>query len=557
MVASEMFMDSAQLFNSVVSHSKELNYLPRSATSSAANISFIVTATGVNGPLLIPSKTTFMGTNSNGAYSFSTAENNYYTSSNTSNNVTTYNVNNLLIYEGQYITDSFIMDYTSQNQQFILSNPNIDVSSLVITVTENNTNTIYNKVDNLYNLQSNSNIFFIQAAQDGLYEILFGDNLFGHTPLNSSLITANYRVSSGAGADGVSAFTLTYNLGSFNNGVVSIQGSINSVSNSSGGGSQESINSIKFNAPRYFATQERAVAADDYSALILANFGGDISDVSVYGGELLTPKRYGSTAVCLKPKNSTITPNYIKTQISNFLNNYISLPNKVILTDPDYFYCKVVTNVNFSTTITGATISEIENKTLNTIVNYSNNNLQMFNGNLRYSQLGTYIDNSDASIISNDTTLLMIKRIAPVLNNTLSFVINFNNAAEIEDWKTHLFTLSPSSDEPAFWSDKFTFVDINGISYPNSALRDDNYGNIIVYNTVNGINTIINANIGSINYTTGLVQLNGLIFGAYSSNYINMYLTLDSMDVMVSKNQILVIDPNDVYIKAIPSTSRS
>ena len=556
MVVSEMFLDSAQLLNSVVSHSKELNYLPRSATSSTANVEFMLDASGISNPLIIPAGTTFAGVNSNDSYIFTTSENSYYTSANTSNGVTTYVINNLLIYEGQYLTDSYIVDYTQQNQQFVMSNPNIDINSLVITVYENTGNSssagvIYNRVDTLFNLNSNSTIYFVQAAQDGKYEILFGDNLMGHIPLNNSLITAKYRVASGDSADGISSFTMTYNLGSYNGGIVALSGTINCVSNSSGGANQEIISSIKFNAPRYFATQQRAVASDDYSALILSNFGGNIADVSVYGGELLTPKQYGTTAVCLKPTDATVTPDYIKTQITNFLLNYISLPNKVVITDPDYFYCAISSNVSFDATTTSLSSSDIKNEVLNSILAYNNTNLQVFNGNLRYSRLGAYIDNSDDSIISNDTTIILIKRITPVVNTNISYIINYNNEASLEDFNYQLTPLPPSSDEPSFYSSPFTYISNNGVQYPNSILRDDNYGNLVIFNTINSTITEIISNVGTINYQTGQVQINNLNVAAYVGNYISLYFFLQNTDIMSSKNQILMIDPNDVSINIL------
>ena len=348
MIGSEMFLDSAQLLNSVVSHSKELNYTPRSAASSFANLNFQVLTTGIKNPLIIPSGTTFTGVNSNGTFNFSTASTTYYNSSNTSNNNTTYNISNLLVYEGNYVTDSFVMDYTQQNQQFVLSNPNIDIRSLTVTVYGNgNTGTVYTQVQSLYNLTSNSTVYFVQAAQDGQYEILFGDGLFGFVPLNNSLITANYRISSGANSDGISTFTMTYPLGAYNGGVASIYGNITVSANTFGGASQETINSIKFNAPRYFATQERGVSSDDYASLVLSNFGSSVANVTVYGGELLTPAQYGYVAICLQPSGASVAPNYIKNQITTFLSNYASIPTRLVITDPVYFYVSVNSKVVF------------------------------------------------------------------------------------------------------------------------------------------------------------------------------------------------------------------
>ena len=559
MVASEMFLDSAQLLNSVASHSKELNYVPRSAASSSANISFQIATTGISNPLVLPAGTTFVGVNSNGTFNFQTSATTYYTSSNvSSNNVTTYNINNLLIYEGDTVTDSFIMDYTQQGQQFVLSNPNIDISSLIVTVyqtTSNSSNTgvVYSQVNNLFNLNGNSTVYFVQAAQDGQYEILFGDGLLGYVPLNSSLITANYRIASGNTADGISTFTLSFALGSYNGGSASMIGNINCTSNSTGGASQEDINSIKFNAPRYFATQERGVSSDDYSALVLANYGSDISDVTVYGGELLTPKQYGYVAICLKPSGSAIAPDYIKNQITTFLLNYSAIPTRIIITDPDYFYIGVTSNVSYSSTNTTLSASDIQNEVLNTMEVYANTYLQSFNGNFRYSKFIAAIDDSDTSIISNDTSVTMIKRITPILNTSLSYTINYNNQTSTENYPYKLNNLVVASDAPTFYSSQFTYIDTNGIAYPNSILRDDNYGNLIIFtSTSSGVISELIGNIGTINYETGQVQINYLSVSEYAGNYISLYMILNYDDIVIQQNQILLIDPNDVSITITP-----
>ena len=194
-----MFLDSAQMQSSVVSHAKELNYIPQSAKSSAANVSLtITTTTPLNGPLTILKGTSFSGQNSNGVYQFVTAQNQTFTSTNN-----TYYANNIIIYEGTYINDTFVVDYTQGNTvSFVLTNPNIDISSLTVTATESGVNTQFTQAYTLYNLLSNSNIFFLQGAQNGQYEIVFGDGNLGRKPNNLATITVNYRVTNGDSAQG-------------------------------------------------------------------------------------------------------------------------------------------------------------------------------------------------------------------------------------------------------------------------------------------------------------------------------------------------------------------
>jgi len=549
MVASEMFLDSAQKLDSVISHAKELNYIPESTKSSTANISFSVNASGINPPFVIPRGTPFYGVNANGTYSFITNQTFNCSSSNS-----TYVVSNLQIFEGSYLTDTFIMDYTKESQQFILSNPNIDISSLNITVTENGVNTIFTQATTTFNLNSSSNVYFLQAAQDGKYEIVFGDNLFGRLPINSALISANYIVSKGAAGDGVSSFICGVDLGTLNNGVAILSG-ITTLANSSGGSSAENIETIRKFAPRYFAAQQRAVTSDDYSSLILDNFGGQTSDVSVIGGQLLTPKQYGVVAVCIKPQGGTIASNYVKSQISNYLLNYIALPNRIVVTDPSYIYVQITSTVNYDITKTSSYANEIQSIIVNAIVNYSANNLEKFNKNFYFSIFSTAIDNADVSIISNNTEIQLIKRISPLLNYSTSYTLYYGNSAEVENRNSAYGYVAgpPFYDEPQITSTPFTYVDSNGTQWPTSYIRDDNYGKLVVYTDINNVFTILTT-IGTVDYTNGIVQINNLTTSSYG-DYIEIFMTPNSNDILVSQDKIIIIDPVDVMVTANPTTA--
>jgi len=335
-----------------------------------------------------------------------------------------------------------------------------------------------------------------------------------------------------------------------NGGTASVQTPITVIANSSGGANAESIDSIKFAAPRYFATQQRAVASDDYSSLILGNFGGSISDVSVYGGETLEPKQYGKVVVALKPIGGTVSPDYIKTEIISFMKPYIALPNKVIVTDPEYLYCKINTTVQYDKTITTKSSIGLQADILAGIVQYSADHIEKFGNDLRYSKLVAHIDDTDTSITSNDTSINIIKRLTPALNYSSTFSFSFNNAAEIEQLSPGYTKKNPLSDEPVVTSTAFTYVDTTGTSYPLSYIRDDNFGNLLVYSTINGVFSVLNSTIGTIDYTTGDVKINNLLT-SYYGNYIELYMVPANKDIIVNNNKILLIDPNDVTITMV------
>lgn len=549
MAASEMFLDSAQKYDSVVSHAKELNYLPQSSKSSVAELNLTFETNGLTGQLIIPKGTRFSGINSNGTYTFVTNETSVYVSAND-----TYQVANLVIYEGDYFQDSYVVDLNIENQQFLITNKNVDISSVQVTVIENNGANTYSfsKVNTLFGLNDESEIYFLQAAQNNLYEIVFGDGLFGRKPLNSAVININYRVCNGTESNGVTDFNLDDDLGIPNIADVSMT-SIITVNNSNSGANAESIDSIKFAAPRYFATQQRAVTNDDYSSLILAEFGGEVSDIIIYGGETVEPKQYGRVIVCIKPSSGTIAPNYIKNKISNYLLDFIALPNRVIITDPDYFYCSVESFVQYDRTITTKTESEIKTAVLNSIINYSKNNLEYFGNDLRYSRLISTIDNSDSSIVSNDTSLRLVKRLAPKLSFATSYNIDFNNTLYYEGETvdsgiphTELYTVSfdTHNEHSAIISDQFQ-CSVSG-SLRTCYLSDDGLGNIKLYTFVSG-NIVPEMTMGAVDYETGIVSINNLEVVSYD-RHINLYARLRSKDIIVNQNKILLTEPADVSV---------
>ena len=548
MVASEMFLDSAQKYDSMVSHAKELNYIPSSNRSSTADISFSLETSGLSGSLTIPKETKFVGTNSNGSFTFTTDQTTSWSSSNS-----TYTIANLQIYEGIYFQDTYLIDYNQEAQKFIISNPDIDTSSLTVTVVEDNgqTNTNFTQKTTLFGLKSDSEIFFLQAAQNNKYEIVFGDNLFGRYPKNNALVIANYRLSKGSNADGVSSFTLADNLDLVNNGSINPPLNINVNTNSVGGALQENIESIRYHAPRYFATQQRAVATDDFSSLILSEFGGVINDVNIYGGETLTIPQYGRVVVNVQPKSGTIVPEYIKSEISNYLLNYVSLPTRIIIGDPEYFYCKVSANVQYDSTKTTLFSQDIKTKVIQSITEFSNTTLQAFNYDLRYSKLVSMIDSADASITSNDTNIKMIKRLAPLLNYSTSYSFTYDNPAQVENIGEAGYEKGPKFyDEPVITSSSFTYIDKNGTQYPLSYIRDDNYGSLVVYTLINNTFTVLNNNLGTIDYSNGKIVINNLLTSFYN-DYISLYMTLQNKDIIVNKNKILIIDPADIDVTII------
>lgn len=551
MVASEMFLDSAQKFDSVVSHAKELNYVPQSYSSSEANVNIIFETSGItNGKLTIPKNdTVFTGTNSNGSFTFVTDTTYTFTSSNN-----TYYANGIVLYEGSYTQDSFVVDYTVDNQRFIISNENIDTNSLTINVIEDNgiSNNLFTHAETLFGLGNTSNIYFIQGSGEGKYEILFGDGNFGRKPQNGAVIRAKYRVSSGPVADGITSFELSSTLDEINNGTVNVT-TLTTVANSSGGSIPETIENIRFRAPRWYATQQRGVSNEDYKSLILAEFGTYIQDIAVFGGQEITPKQYGAVVVSIKPYNATALTDYLKSLIVTFMVDKSQM--RLLMVDPNYLYLKVDSEVQYDKTKTDLYINGVENAVLQKILDYSFNNLEKFNNDFRYSNFVSTIDNAEQSIISNNTKVHIIKKLSPLLNYATTYSFSFNNAANIELSNPAVGYVKNTafSDEPVLTSTPFTYVN-NGIEYSSAYIRDDNLGNLVVYTYQNSIFTILNNNIGTIDYETGEVTINGLLT-SYYNQYIYIMLEPKNKDIIVNKNTILLIDSRDITIDMVDKLS--
>ena len=547
MVASEMFLDSAQKLDSVVSHAKELNYLPKSTKSSEATISFTITADTIRNPYTIPKGTLFNGTNANGAFTFTTAETHTYSSL-----TPVYSVNNLPIYEGIFTSDSFIYNTTSPYQRFVLTNSIIDLDSLIVTVYENNGAdvTIYEKKTSLFNLQSDSAIYFVQAAQNGQYEIVFGDGILGLKPQNGAVIVCEYRIASGPSADGINGFKCTVDLAATNGGTSTLSTvTVNSVS--SGGAFPEDIESIRRSAPRYYAAQQRAISVDDYKALIQSEFGNLIEDINVYGGETQEPKLYGRVIVAIKPNGALIAPNYVKDEIQNYILYRIGLPTRVNITDPDYLYCGVTSTVQYDRNLITKTANELKDSITGTILTFSNANLQKFNNDFRYSKFVSAIDNTDRSITSNDTKVTIIKRIAPLLNYATPYSLKFENASDTEQSSPGYARTGRFFDEPVVTSSPFTYVDDNNIEYTYCYFRDDNQSGLVIYTLVQGTEfTILKDNAGNVNYATGEVTIKAFK-SSYYNTYISIYMVPQNKDIIASQNKIIVIEPTDININMI------
>ena len=519
MVASEMFLDSAQKLDSVISHAKELNYLPRSTRSSKAVVTFDLATTGVISPIVVPKGTSFTGTNSNGTFTFVTDNEHSYLSSDAN-----FAIANLEIYEGSYLQDSFVVDYSIENQKFILSNQNIDTESLEVIVTESNTNTSYSFVSTLYNLVSNSTVYFVQANSDKRYEILFGDNVFGKKPKNGSTITASYRISNGSDCNGITSFNLDSDLGTINGGYA-IPSDITVISPALSGANSEGIESIRFNAPRQYQTQGRCITDSDYETVVLQKYP-EVQYVSVYGGDITnTSVNFGTVYISPSTYSGTVLTDSRKSDIETYINKVSPIGIRIKIIDPDYMYITLSSKIHVNFANTTSSSPTIISKATNAVKAFNINNLQNFNTAFRLSKLEQTINDSDNGIMSTETNSKIYKIFSPPVNIKYSITCNFFNPIKKG---------SVVSSEFITGEKLYVLTDyIEGI--------DSGSGKI--YKLEKKVEkTAINYElIGSINYSTGVIDINAItyfnIFGG-----LKIYSETQNKDIYCKGNTIIEID---------------
>lgn len=532
MVGNEMFLDTAQMKDSVVSHAKELNYTPRSFKSATATVNIDITS---NNPLLrsvtIPKGTTFSARVGSNSFTFSTDQNIVTSTATTIGSNTTFTASNVQLFEGDYITDSYTVNTQIPNI-YKISNKTVDTSSINVTVIEDLGATTYQylRATSLFGLTADSKIFFIQGSGGESFEIVFGDGVLGRPPKNNSVVLIEYRSSSGELPNGAFQFKADGTIDGIANIVVS------TVSKATSGAVSESIDSIKYNAPRHFTTQERAVTAEDYQTLLKQYFP-EINEVTAYGGEEVNPPQYGKVFVSVDLNNVDGLPDVKRTEYYKFLKPRSPVSIDPMFVDPDYMYVYVESTINYNINLTSINPDDIRTLVISSILNYSTTYLNGFNKTLRYSKLINAIDNAHNSIVSNETVVKALRYITPTVGKPQSITIDFKmplQAKLITD-----ININAAGDIHTLESSSFQY------SGQTCYLEDDGGGNMRVVTT--GSHSVL-AVVGSINYDLGLIQLSNFNVDSYSGKAIKIFATTKSSDIHSTKNTILNINESDIFV---------
>jgi hypothetical protein len=515
MVGNEMFLDSALLRDSVVSRAKMLNYVPRSARGASTTLTVEITPTGAPDSVTVAKDSEFSATIDGEVYKFVTPQ--AYSFSSTDNYSGT-----ITITEGRPVTHRFTVN-TNSPVRYILPNENVDTTSITVDVQTSSSDASsvrYNLASDITEVQANSAVYFLQEVEDSQYEITFGDDVIGQAPVDGNIVIANYRICNGTDGNGISSFTSPSTLGGSSTFTTLVDAA------TSGGANNETIESIKFNAPKNYETQNRAVLAEDYKRLILRD-NGDVQSISVWGGEENNPPIYGKVYISIKPTIGNTISSQRKTEITTELKKYNVLSIDPEFVDATFLYIRPTVEVRYDSKTTTLTGPQVQTKVLNAITNFESTKLGTFdNKTFRYSQFVKAIDAADSSIVSNLTTIQIEKRFVPSLTNSTTYNVSFSNALH-NPHAGHRYAISSSA---------FTYR--GNTSY----FDDDGNGNLRIY-YITGSNTRVytNETAGVVNYRTGLVTINSFLPSAFVGSSLSIFADSADDDVNAIRNQILLI----------------
>ena len=418
LVVNESFLDSATVRENVVSLARNIGYIPRSRTAARAQIKFEVPTDTTSSTLTLEPGLVCVGAADNTSYRFSVPER---ITARVKNKVAVFgdDTNPITVFQGSYLTRQFSVD-TSIDQRYILDNPNIDTSTVRVYVSGVNDTGLgreFKHIDNILNIDKYSEIFLMQEVQENRYEIMFGDGYFGKELETGNIITVRYIVTDGAAGNGPAVFDFQGNFSDEKNirVIPTASVSVNTVQKASNGGGVEDVRSIKYFAPRLYSAQYRAVTSRDYEAIIQSIYPSTES-VAVVGGEELTPPRFGTVQISIKPKNGTYVSDFDKQQILNKLKSYSIAGIKQSIIDLKVLYVELDSSIYYNLSQT-ASVDNLRTNVVSALTNYSKDvDMNRFGGRFKYSKVLQLIDRVDNSITSN-ITRVRIRRDMKVLKN--------------------------------------------------------------------------------------------------------------------------------------------
>jgi len=530
MVVNELFIDSATLRDNVVAIAKQLGYRPKSATSPTAYVSFTVNYTNptTDTELILKKGSGFIASYDNNVYQYVVLDD---VKAQVVNDVATFT--DVAVNEGTQLINTFTVNTALKGQRFILDNQNIDTNTIRVKVypTGGSFSEPYLVADNILGVDGTSKVFFLDEIEDERYEILMGDGILGKKLENNARIEVSYLTTSGPESNGVRTFV-------FSGVLENPQGvspsafttSITSTTASAGGEEIESTQKIKYTAPKAYGTQDRAVTAQDYEAIVRQVYPAT-SDIIIFGGEDQDPPEYGRVFIALKPKDASYLTSLTKNQIIEELKKYVVASVEPKLIDPSILYVELTSKIYYNRESTDQTPAQIRDKVIGSVQSYlDTSDTEKFNGKFRYSKTVGVIDDADKSINSNLTEVTMRKDFYPSLNSTFYYEVCFQNAFDSD------------CDDPVLSSTGFRVTE-----YPNfDVYVEDRGGKIVLYrlDSVTGEKVVLDSDIGDIDYVKGELKMYALtiIKGSFFDNRISLRVKPLSNDIKALREVYLDVD---------------
>jgi len=565
MVVNESFLDSASVRENVVSLARNIGYVPRSRSSAQATVSFDFTTSGNTPTITLQAGLVCVGSANDTSYVFSIPESITTTTTQTfdaNGNVvsSTGSFNNIVVYQGSYLTKTFTVD-GSLDQRFLLENSFIDTSTIKVFVkgaADTGLGREYRKVDNILNITDISETYLIQEITDERYELLFGDGVFGKKLENEAVITVSYIVTDGAEGNGPALFSFAGSVVSSSNQISlpSTTPTITTISAAANGGNIESIDSIKYFAPRLYSSQYRAVTARDYESVIQQIYPNTES-VSVVGGEELDPPEFGTVFITIKPKNGEFVSDFDKQSILSNLKGYTLAGINQKILDLKLLYVELDSFVYYDQSKV-TTVSELKTNVINGLLTYgSSTDINKFGGRFKYSRLVNVIDNIDDAITSNITRVRIRRNLKALTNQFAQYELCYGNRFHInpegKNIKSTGFTIQGQTDT-------VYFTDIPNKNSDGS-LDGSGKGVIAIVKGDNELSQgqLIVASAGIVDYVHGevIVSTVNITSTQRSNNIIEIQAFPESNDVIGLKDLYLSFAVGDSTINMVKDTITS
>lgn len=541
MSQAENFLATAQKRNSVINLAKSLNYTPRSTTSASITGTVTLTVTGSPATVTIPQYTEFTGSVDGRTYSFLTDQS--YTISPSSG---VYS-GTISLKEGKYVIRRVTVNALDNDQRFLIPNVNVDTSTLAVRVLNSisdSTSRTFTRSENIIDIDSTSQVYFLEAAEDNQYEIKFGDDIFGVALDDGNVVVIEYLIANGTDANGILNLTYADSI----SGVTAATFDAND--SATGGADRETISSIKFNAPKNFESQNRAITSEDYKALLSRQ--SNIDSVVVWGGEDNDPPTYGKVFIAVKPVVGEVLT---ATEKQVLINNVIK-PKKILtvsteIVDPEYIYLIIGLTVKYDSKLTTLTADQLGIKVDAVVQNYNDLEINAFSKYFRYSKLSRLVDVADRSILNSILSVSLRKELSVQLGTSTRYEINFSNP--INSTTSGRPVTHPYGVGNQLTSNAFTYQ-----GFENCFIEDNN-GIIRIYRTVARENIGVVVNAGTIDYTTGKVILTNFAPTAFADGTNTLKLTAipSGRDILPLRNQIISIRDADITVTMLDDNSIS